>query len=120
MSDFSVSDVDPDDLDQMIKGIDDFDDDLFGKSKSKQTSQSKQPQPSKPAATKSQEKRVQFDEENKDKAKEVEKPAEKEPTIKPISKKIDFDDDDILAPVDKKKSSKSVMDDLFGSSSNKE
>ena len=116
MSDFSVSDVDPDDLDQMIKGIDDFDDDLFGKSKSKQTSQSKQQPPSKPVATKSQEKRVQFDEENK----EDEKPAEKEPKIKPISKRIDFDDDDILAPVDKKKSSKSVMDDLFGSSSNKE
>ena len=31
MSENSVSDVDPDDLAEMMKGIDDLDDDLFGK-----------------------------------------------------------------------------------------
>ena len=35
MSDQSVSDVDNDDIDQMIKGIDEFDDNLFSKSQQK-------------------------------------------------------------------------------------
>ena len=43
MSDPSVSDVDPDDLEQMIQGIDDIDDNLFGIKKDKSKLQPTKP-----------------------------------------------------------------------------
>ena len=126
MSDLSVSDVDPDDLEQMIKGIDQLDHDLFGKKKpSKNIISSQEPSPTKqetksePSVNKVTAKKVQFEESTGNNKEDI-----KESTnTKPVSKKISFDeDDDILGALEKPrgKSTASVMDDIFGSKDNKD
>ena len=62
MSDPSVSDVDNDDIDQMIKGIDEFDDNLFSKSqqKSKATPKENIKDPDSKKKVKSQDSSLKF------------------------------------------------------------
>ena len=121
MSDPSVSDVDPDDLEQMIQGIDDIDDNLFGIKKDKSKSQPTKPTMKTPSENpKPVGKKVQFEEEDEPKVNLVSKQEKEDVKPKPTAKKIDFDDedDDILGSLENKpksKSTKSVMDDLFGS-----
>ena len=135
--DSEVSDVDPDDLAEMIKGIDDLDDDLFGKKKKTPVSHSPKTSVLKTDTETSQGngRNVKFSTEpdsdtidkNKD-ASEFDSPI-KNPPVKEASKKkaeINFDDDDILAGLDsaaqpsKKKPSASFMDDIFGKPAEKE
>ena len=121
----SVSDVDPDDLAEMMKGIDDLDDDLFGKKpKSKeapaQKSVLKSSQQQELGQLGSVGRKVQFSaktesdwdataaddditkEKEKDKVTNQNEPF-KDPTAKEIPRKkveIDFGDDDILGGLD--------------------
>ena len=125
MSDPSVSDVDNDDIDQMIKGIDEFDDNLF----SKPTKKSKDP-PKKENDSKLTGKKVKFEEEKVFAGTESKLNLKEDETqdldakIKPKTKKeIHFDnDDDILGSLESKpkpKSAKNVMDDIFGTEKTK-
>ena len=125
----SVSDVDPDDLAEMMKGIDDLDDDLFGKKKPKSQPPKEAP-PQKSVLKSSQQelgqlgsggRKVQFsaktesdwdnaaaadDDITKEKEKESvtnQNEPFKDPPVKDIPRKkveIDFGDDDILGGLD--------------------
>ena len=145
MSENSVSDVDPDDLAEMMKGIDDLDDDLFGKKPKDRPSKE---MPQKSVLKSSQQelgqgsgRKVQFsaktesDWDTDDVTKETEKEKVvnqnepfKEPPIKDIPRKkveIDFGDDDILGGLDsntnksKPKASSGLLDDIFGKTGDK-
>ena len=145
MTELSVSDVDPDDLAEMMKGIDDLDDDLFGK-KPKESKGSKEAQKSVLKSSQQQElgqqgsgRKVQFsaktesdwdaadDAKEKDKEKVVNQNEPfKDPPIKDIPRKkveIDFGDDDILGGLDsnksKPKASSGLLDDIFGKTGDK-
>ena len=129
MSDPSVSDVDQDDIDQMIKGIDDFDDNLFGKQK-KPISSSQKPAVTNPepieANGNGNGKKVKFQEEDNTTAQFDPNVSglskDKEEKSKPPGKQLDFDDDDILGSLENKPKAKTanVMDDLFGSKDSKD
>ena len=135
----SVSDVDPDDLAAMMKGIDDLDDNLFGKKKK---------EPAKDLSTKpvlktgseftqESERKVKFSEKSDDWDEPTEKGEEKVKELHVIEKEalkekprkrveIKFDDDDILGGLEsrntssKSKPSASFMDDIFGKPADKE
>ena len=131
MSDPSVSDVDQDDIDQMIKGIDDFDDNLFGKQK-KPISSSQKPAVTNPEPIEANGngngngKKVKFQEEDNTTAQFDPNVSglskDKEEKSKPPGKQLDFDDDDILGSLENKPKTKTanVMDDLFGSKDSKD
>ena len=133
MSDPSVSDVDQDDIDQMIKGIDDFDDNLFGKQK-KPISSSQKPAVTNPEPVEANGngngigngKKVKFQEEDNTTAQFDPNVSglskDKEEKSKPLGKQLDFDDDDILGSLENKPKAKTanVMDDLFGSKDSKD
>ena len=129
MSDPSVSDVDQDDIDQMIKGIDDFDDNLFGKQKKPISSSQKQavtnPEPAEVNGN-GNGKKVKFQEEDNTTAQFDPNVSglsrDKEEKSKPPGKQLDFDDDDILGSLENKPKAKTanVMDDLFGSKDTKD
>ncbi len=124
MSDPSVSDVDNDDIDQMIKGIDEFDDNLFSKSQPK----SKTPPKEIPKEPDSK-KKVKFEEDREFGEKDSKLPLRDNDNhdinSKPkqnIRKEINFDnDDDILGSLESKPKSnaKNVMDDIFGTEKTK-
>ena len=120
MSDQSVSDVDNDDIDQMIKGIDEFDDNLFSKSQQKSKATPKQN-----VKDLDSKKKVKFEEDRefgeKDPKLSLRDNDNHDINTKPkqnIRKEINFDnDDDILGSLESKpksNSAKSVMDDIFG------
>ena len=140
MTELSVSDVDPDDLAEMMKGIDDLDDDLFGK---KTTERPSKDAPQKSVLKSSQQevsqggggRKVQFStktesdwdaDDIKEKEKEnivIQNEPFKDPLVKDIPRKkveIDFGDDDILEGLDsntnksKLKPNAGLMDDIFG------
>ena len=129
MSDPSVSDVDNDDIDQMIKGIDDFDDSLFSKNKQKSKTLPKE-DPKKEIDSKFSGKKVQFEEDREFGGKESKLPLRDNDShdisvkLKPnIKKDINFDnDEDILGSLESKSksnSAKSVMDEIFGTENTK-
>ena len=124
MSDPSVSDVDNDDIDKMIKGIDEFDDNLFSKSKQKSKVLPKE-DPNKDHDPKLNGKKVKFEEDRTFGGTESKLSLKDNDNydinvkLKPnIKKEIHFDnDDDILGSLESKpksKSAKNVMDDIFG------
>ena len=129
MSDPSVSDVDNDDIDQMIKGIDDFDDSLFSKSQQKSKALPKEDS-KKEIESKFSGKKVQFEEDREFGGQESKLPLrdndshDKNVKLKPnLKKEINFDnDEDILGSLESKSksnSAKSVMDDIFGTEKTK-
>ena len=124
MSDPSVSDVDNDDIDKMIKGIDEFDDNLFSKSQQKSKVLPKE-DPNKDHDSKFNGKKVKFEEDSTFGGTESKISLKDNDShdinvkLKPnIKKEILFDnDDDILGSLESKpksKSTKNVMDDIFG------
>lgn len=129
MSDPSVSDVDNDDIDQMIKGIDEFDDSLFSKNKPKSKALQKE-DPKKDFDSKFSGKKVKFEEDREFGGNDSKLPSRDNDShdmnvkLKPnIKKEINFDnDEDILGSLENKSksnSAKSVMDDIFGTEKTK-
>ena len=136
----SVSDVDPDDLAEMMKGIDDLDDDLFGQKKKDPVKDlsTKPVVKTGSESTQESERKVKFSEKaeydwdepiekGEEKVKEqpvIDKEAVKDKPRKRVE--IKFDDDDILGGLEsrntssKSKPSASFMDDIFGKSADKE
>ena len=125
MSDPSVSDVDNDDIDQMIKGIDEFDDNLFSKSqqKSKATPKENIKDPDSKKKVKFEEDREFHEKDSKLPLRDNDKHDINTKPKQNIRKEINFDnDDDILGSLESKpksNSAKSVMDDIFGTEKTK-
>ena len=140
MSDQSVSDVNPDDLEEMMKGIDDLDDDLFGKATKKKTILSPEKKELvEPKGSKIEngpnKKKVKFEDINNIERHDDDaiKPTGKsEPGNSELNRKdenekkvvktnerdiFDKDDDDILGSLDRKSTQNTktdFMDDIFG------
>ena len=120
MSNPSLSDVDQDDIDQMIKGIDEFDDKLFSKNRPKAIA-IPNGGPIKDTDSKGNGKKVKFEEDSEAGVTESKLSlSPKDNLAKPkIKKEINFDnDDDILGSLESKtktKITKNVIDEIFGS-----